>query len=146
MGSTGPHQFKAEAVGQVGILVEDCVKVSEDWERMFGIGPWRILELSGKDAEGKPIKLFKLALANLGGVEIELAQPLEGKTYHKEYVDTHGDTGLHHLCFFVDDVDAELANFVAQGANVLAHSPGSFAYFETGGPGAVIFELLPKRK
>lgn len=147
MGSTGTHQFKAAAVGQIGILVsEDPEEVSKTWEQMFGIGPWRILELSGKDAEGKPIKLFKLALANLGGVEIELAQPLEGKTYHKEYVDTHGDTGLHHLCFFVDDVDAELANFVAQGANVLAHSPGSFAYFETGGPGAVIFELLPKRK
>ena len=146
MASTTPHQFQAESVGQIGILVKDCVKVSEDWERMFGIGPWTILELSGKDAEGEPIKLFKLALANLGGVEIELAQPLEGKTYHKEYVDAHGDAGLHHLCFFVDDVDAELANFVAQGAKVLAHSPGSFAYFETGGPGAVIFELLPKRK
>ena len=47
---------------------------------------------------------------------------------------------------YVIPVDAELANFVAQGAKVLAHTPGSFAYFETGGPGGVIFELLPKRE
>ena len=147
MAKATPHQFKAESVGQIGILVkEDPEELSKTWEQMFGIGPWRIVELTTTNAEGKKIKLFKLALANLGGVEIELAQPLEGNTYHRKYVDTHGDTGLHHLCFFVDDVDAELDNFVAQGAKVLAHTPGSFAYFETGGPGGVIFELLPKRK
>ena len=85
-------------------------------------------------------------MADLGGVEIELAQPLSEGTYHKQHVDTHGDTGLHHMCFFVDDLDAELENFVAQGAEVLAHTPGSFAYFKTGGPDGVIFELLPTRK
>ncbi len=145
MASTSPHQFRAKSIGQIGILVKDCEKVSEDWERMLGIGPWTIRELSHKDAEGRTVVLFKIAFANLGGVEIELAQPVEGKTYHKEFVDTHGEVGLHHICFFVDDVDAELSNFVAQGAKVLAQTPGRFAYFETGGPGGVIFELLPTR-
>ncbi len=145
MANTKPHQFKAESVGQIGILVEgDPEEVSKTWERMLGIGPWNIREINGKNAEGEAIK-YKFAFANLGGVEIELVQPTGGKTYHKEFLDTHGEVGLHHICFFVDDVDAELENFLAQGAKLLAHTPGRFAYFETGGPGKVIFELLPKR-
>ena len=147
MASSEPHQFKAESVGQIGILVkEDPEELSKTWEKMLGIGPWRIHEIKYKDKPGETVRLFKLALADLGGVEIELAQPLSDGTYHKEYTDTHGNTGLHHMCFYVADVDAELENFVAQGAEVLAHTPGSFAYFKTGGPDEVIFELLPKRE
>lgn len=147
MAATEPHQFKAESVGQIGILVkEDPEEMCKQWEKMFGIGPWRTHEISYKNKEGETVRLFKLAFANLGGVEIEFAQPLQDGLYHKDYVDEHGNTGLHHICFFVDDLDAELENFVAQGAEVLAHTPGSFAYFKTGGPDQVIFELLPKRK
>lgn len=117
MANGGTHQFKAKGVGQIGILVDsDPEEVSKTWEKMFGIGPWKIHELSYKDTKGETVKLFKLALADLGGVEIELAQPLADGTYHKKYIDAHGETGLHHMCFFVDDVDAELENFVAQGA------------------------------
>ncbi len=146
MGETGTHQFKADSVGQIGILVkDDPEELGKQWEKMFGIGPWKILNLGYKNKEGEEVKLFKLAIADLGGVQIEFAQPLAENTYHKKYLDANGETGLHHIGFYVDDVDAELENFVAQGAEVLAHTPGSFAYFKTGGPGDVIFELLPKR-
>jgi predicted enzyme related to lactoylglutathione lyase len=147
VGTTEPHQFKAESVAQIGILVkDDPEELCKLWEKMFGIGPWRTHEIKYKNKEGETVKLFKLAFANLGGVEIEFAQPLAEGLYHKKYVDEHGNTGLHHICFNVDDVDAELENFVAQGAEVLAHSAGSFAYFKTGGPDEVIFELVPRRK
>jgi len=137
MESDKPHQFKAKSVAQIGILVkEDPEEMSKAWERLFGIGPWRIVQLG---------RLFKLALADLGGVEIELAQPLEGETYHKKHVETHGNTGLHHLCFPVEDVDAEVSNFEAKGGEVLAHSPGGFAYIQFSEAGGVIIELIPKR-
>jgi len=146
MGNGGPHQFKAESVGQIGILVkEDPEEMSKAWERLFGIGPWRIIEISPKNAAGESVPLFKLALADLGGVEIELAQPLGGNTYHQEHVETNGNTGLHHICFRVDDVDAEVSNFEAQGGEILAHSPGGFAYLKFSEAGNVIIELVPKR-
>ena len=141
-----PHQFKAESVAQIGSLVkEDPEEISKVWERRFGIGTWRIVEISPKKSQGETVRLFKLALADLGGVEIELAQPIEGKTYHKEHVETHGNTGLHHICFPVEDVDAEVANFEAQGGEILAHSPGGFAYLKFSEAGGVIIELVPKR-
>jgi len=146
MASNELHQFKAESVAQIGILVkEDPEEMSKAWERLFGIGPWRIVEISPKTADGGTVKLFKLALADLGGGELELAQPIEGKTYHKEYVETHGNTGLHHICFPVADVDAEVANFKAQGGEVLAHAPGGFAYVKFAEASGVIIELVPKR-
>ncbi len=145
MASDKPHQFKAKAVQQIGILVkEDPEEMSKAWERLFGIGPWHIVNISPKNAKGEAVPLFKLALADLDGVQIELAQPL-GDSYHKKHVDTNGNTGLHHLCFPVDDVDAEVENFAAQGGEILAHSPGGFAYVEFAEAGGVIIELVPKR-
>lgn len=144
MESDKVHQFQAKSVHQIGILVnEDPEEMSKAWERLFGIGPWRIIEISPK-VDGKVVRLFKLALADLGGVEIELAQPLEGKSYHKEHVETHGNTGLHHLCFPVDDVEAETKNFVAQGGEILYGVPGC-SYIRFDEAGGVIIELVPKR-
>lgn len=144
MGNDKSHQFKADAVHQIGILVnEDPEEMSKAWERLFGIGPWRIVNISPK-IDGKTVRLFKLALADLGGVEIELAQPLEGESYHKEHVETHGNTGLHHLCFPVDDVAGETKNFEAQGGEVLYGVPGC-SYIRFDDAGGVIIELIPKR-
>jgi hypothetical protein len=50
---------------------------------------------------------------------------------------------LHHLCCYVDDVDAEVSNLVAQGTKKLIGTPGAFAYLNSG-PGGVIFELLKR--
>ena len=139
-----PHQFKAKSVYQIGILVDkDPEEMSKAWERLFGIGPWRIIEISPK-VDGKTVRLFKLALADLGGVEIELAQPLEGRSYHKDHVETHGNTGLHHLCFPVDDVEAETKNFAAQGGEILYGVQGC-SYIRFDEAGGVIIELVPKR-
>jgi len=137
MGSDEAHQFKAKAVHQIGILVkEDPEELSKEWERLFGIGPWRIIDFS---------PMFKLALADLNGVEIELAQPLEGESYHKEHVKTHGNTGLHHICFPVDDLEAETKKFEAQGGEVLALMLPGCSYIRFPEAGGVIIELVPKR-
>ena len=147
MSEDNKEQFKAETVDQIGILIDsDPEEASKVWEEMFGIGPWRIQELNGTDEKGEPVKHFKIAFAELNGVEIELAQPFNNKSYHKKYVDTHPEGGLHHICFRVDDIDEALAGFVSKGAKVLAHNPGRMAYFTNGGPDGVIFELLRKKK
>ena len=53
--------------------------------------------------------------------------------------------GVHHLGFLVDDVDSEVAALVKDGAKLLIHDPGRFAYVDAGGPGGAIFELMAKR-
>jgi len=140
MASSGTHKLQLKAVDQVSIAVKDIDKVVESWSSMFGIGPWTYTDIGGTDAKGRPWKA-RLAFAYLGPVQIELVQPVEGRIFQSHFLDTFGE-GLHHLGFYVDDVDGEASNLVAQGAKLLITDPGNFAYLESGGPGGVIFELM----
>ena len=134
------RRLELKEVNQIGIVVRDTDKVIQSWERLFGIGPWTIQELGGSDEKGRSGKA-RLAFASLGSVTLELIQPIEGRIFHSEFLDSHGE-GLHHLGFYVDDVDAEAANLVEQGCSVLSSLPGVYAYMDTGGPGGVIFEVI----
>ncbi len=137
MATSDTHEFRPQAVNHIGIQVRNCEKVIETWERMFGIGPWRIREINHKNAEGEPVTT-KLAFADLGGISMALIEPPEGGS---KFLDTHGE-GLHHLGFYVDDVDGEVANLSEQGAKVTMHQPGVCAYLDSSGPGGVIFEVM----
>ena len=142
MGSAGTHKLQLKTVDQIGIAVKDSDKVIASWSSMFGIGPWTYRDIGGTDAKGRTWKA-RLAFANMGPLTIELIQPVEGRIFQSRFLDEHGD-GINHLGFNVDDVDAEAANLVAQGAKVLFTDPGQFAYMDSGGPGGVIFELIKK--
>jgi len=135
-------KLQLETVDQIGIVVKDIDKVIESWSSLFGIGPWACRDFGGTDAEGRPWKV-RLAFASLGPLQLELIQPVEGRIFHSAFLEEHGE-GLHHLGFFVDDLDGEVSNLLAQGARVLSEGPGSYAYLDTGGPGGVIFELVKK--
>jgi len=140
MESKRTHQLQLKTVDQIGIVVRDIDKVIASWTQLFGIGPWRFRDISGKDAEGRPVKV-RLAFAPLGPVTLELIQPVEGRVFHSGFLEAHGE-GLHHLGFYVDDIEGEVANLLAQGARVLSEAPGRYAYLDTGGAGGVIFELI----
>ena len=137
-------RFKAKSIDQIGIVVKDIDKVIETWSSMFGIGPWAFRDIDAIDAEGHPIKVRR-AFANLGPLQFELMQPVEGRPPISEFLDTHGE-GVHHLCFFVDDVEAEVANLVEQGAKIIETVQGRYAHIDTGGPGGIIFELLSRKR
>ncbi len=128
-------KLELKTVDQIGIVVRDIDKVIESWSSLFDIGPWTIRDMGSGSVK------VRLAFANLGPVQIELIQPVEGRIFHSDFLDTFGE-GLHHLGFSVDDVDAEAANLVEQGAEVLSSAPGRYAYMGTGGPGGVIFEVI----
>jgi 4-hydroxyphenylpyruvate dioxygenase-like putative hemolysin len=138
----GIHQLKLNKVDQIGIVVKDADAVIKSWSALFNLGPWTYREMNGKNEQGQPVKV-KLAFTMLGSVQIELIQPVEGRIFHSEFLDVHGE-GLHHLGFYVDDVDAEAANLVKQGASVLSTLPGRYAYMGTNAPGGVIFEVIRK--
>ena len=141
MASSEKRKVKVETIDQIGIVVKDCEKVIETWERMFGIGPWTITTNTGTDSEGNPLEL-RLAFAYLGDLELELIEVVKGKIMHSEWLEEHGE-GLHHLSFFVDDPDGEVAKLVEQGAEIMLQRPGQLAYLDCG-PGGVIFE--PQRR
>jgi len=135
------RKLELKTVDQIGIAVRDIDKVIEMWPSMFGIGPWTFRDIGGIGARGFPWKA-RLAFAYLGTLQIELIQPVEGRIFQSRFLETFGE-GLHHLGFYVDDVDREVANLQAQGVKLLLTEPGNFAYLDCGS-GGVIFELIKR--
>jgi methylmalonyl-CoA/ethylmalonyl-CoA epimerase len=136
------HKFKISSVDQVSYAVKDIDSAMEKWSELYGIGPWTLRENGGTDAKGRPWKI-RMAFAYVGPLEIELVQCLEGRIFQSRFLDTWGE-GLHHIGFKVDDVDAEVRNLTSQGARLIIHDPGRFAYLDGGGAGGAIFELIQK--
>lgn len=136
------HQFHPSAVGQISYAVRDIDKVVEAWSSLYGLGHWTFKENGGKDAKGRPWKI-RMAFAYIGPVQIELVQCTEGRIFQSRFLDTWGE-GLHHIGFYVDDVDAEAEALIAKGAKLLIRDPGNFAYLDGGGAGGGIFELMKR--
>ena len=129
------QKAKLKEMNHIGIVVKDCDKVIESWSALFGMGPWTFREMGGGSVK------LRVGVAHLGDIRIELIQPVEGKILHADYLEEHGE-GLHHLGFYVDDVDAAAASLVEQGAKKLIDNPGNYVYVDTNEPGGVIFEIM----
>ena len=140
------QQLQLPGVGQIGVVVEDVDRTIAFYESTFGLGPWDIREVGAPNVwdrgEEKQIKA-RLAFADLGQVEIELIQILEGDSLHRAFLREHGE-GLHHLGFFVKDFAAKLEQAKAMGFEVLQVDPfgQAYAYLDTRQPGGIIFELI----
>ena len=103
-------------LGQMCIVVRDLDKSMEYMWNTFGIGPWdiRIRDFnSTRDGEsirdmtyyGKPARFsYKTASTRdkLGGIVIELIQPVEGDNRYSDFLREHGE-GIHHLGWYVVD-------------------------------------------
>ena len=139
-------------INQVGIVVKD-LKKAEEFYSSLGIGPFfgkpkGVPPLISKILRGKPANFeMDVRFARMGSLEFELIQPLTKEHPYRDFTEKNGE-GLHHLGFFVDDIDAEEARLVKQGFKVLARARrpvGGFTYFEPDIPGGVVLELLQRQ-
>lgn len=138
------RELKLESIDQIGIVVRDIDKVIESWSKLLGIGPWDSTEMETTDRAGRKAKT-RLAFANIGPLQIELIQSVEGKTFYTDFLEKHGE-GIHHLCVRVDDLDATTANLGKKGVKLLFGRRGRFAYMDTVNPGGVMFEFSQRQR
>jgi methylmalonyl-CoA/ethylmalonyl-CoA epimerase len=109
------------------------------------------MSFSGKTVHGKPVDYdmdLRIARSDLGGLTVELIQPLKGRSIYDEFLEEKGE-GLHHLAFMVDDVDAEVADMEKRGFRVIqtgAMPNTKWAYLEAEGPGGMLIELCQAHK
>jgi catechol 2,3-dioxygenase-like lactoylglutathione lyase family enzyme len=139
------------SVGQIGIVVKDVDKAVNYYSKVFGVGPFTIMNAVPKKHWVKgapfPIKL-KIALAKLGSIQIELIEPLSDGP-HKWFLDSNGE-GLQHLGFYIDNYD-EWINYLKQEGigifmNVEDDSEGMghvrAAFMQSDKIGGVLIELI----
>jgi len=111
---------KVTGINQVAIVVNDLQKVVENYWNIFGIGPWDIFSWEAplvyeRKYHGKPAwAREKIALTQVGAVQLELVQPVDGDSIYQDFLTEHGE-GLHHLNFLVDDVDETVEILAKEG-------------------------------
>ena len=141
-----------------GWVVRDCAAAQEELSARLGAGPFRSAgeEVRFDDVlvRGKPTSVrLRIAFGALGGVLLELLEPLDDQSPHAEFLASHGE-GLHHLAFLVDDFDEQLAAVrgVGGGASppdllIDGTGPGNpvrWAYVDAGNAHGTVIELLER--
>ena len=144
-------RLRLPATSQLGFVVRDTDETARYYERVFGLGPWSIMDGETADCtnRGKPTTIRgKIGVAQVGAVQFELIQILEGESIHSEFLRERGE-GLHHVGFHVRDLEARLEACKEAGIEVLQKGTIKqgpitirYAYLDTVSIGGVVFEYI----
>ena len=132
---------------QVGVIVKDLSKTI-NFLSQLGLGPFKTVSATHPAAIVRGTKTAYSVLTagvQLGAVQLELIEYQSGTTVQKEFLDNKGE-GIHHILFKVEDIDASIQRFAAQGVEVLQQDRfvggGGMAYMGTDSIGGIVFELV----
>ena len=132
---------------QIGIVIRDMDKTVERLTSL-GIGPFKEMPLPPDREEWFRDKRmyaeFRICTAMIGDVQIELIQPLDGDSPHKEFLNSKGE-GIQHIGCAVEGLQDKVDKLTEQGVEVLLRAKfpggGGVAYCELG-VGNIIVELI----
>jgi catechol 2,3-dioxygenase-like lactoylglutathione lyase family enzyme len=138
---------------QIGILVPDLERAIETYSALFGIAEWRAWtygpELVPKMTYlGAPARYeMELALTDTTP-QIELIQPLSGRSIYTDWIERHG-YGLHHVGTVVEKMDEAAAQLTAAGFSAIQSGSGygrdgdgAYAYFDALDALGLVVELI----
>jgi len=141
--STSPAEIKIPAISHVAIAVKDAEKVAQNYWNILGIGPWDIVtfrppHLYDRRYRGKPVYyVVKIAYAQVGPVQMELLETLEGHTLYDDFLAEHGE-GVQHLGYTIvgaGGVEKQIGIMAQKGFPTILSmhfgDNGSCAYFDT---------------
>ncbi|HEX8800705.1 MAG TPA: VOC family protein, partial [Terriglobales bacterium] len=126
---------------QFGFVVPDLHQAIKDWLDQ-GVGPWFTLGPGRVDTEylgNSSCPKLILAYCQVGAVQLELIQPLDGEaTSYRDFL-AAGRSGFQHCGFYIEphEYERSIAQATASGAKVqqtLSFSGAHFAYFVMAAP------------
>ena len=101
-------------INHIAIAVNNIEEAAKFYQNVLG------LNLSGVEvvtAQKTRVGFFKIGESN-----IELVQPAGLDSPLVKFLETKGQ-GIHHICFEVDDVEAEVKAYVEKGATLIDQKP-----------------------
>ena len=129
LSSSLPPGIQLKRLVQIGIVVADLDRTTKLLTSLFGIGPFRFVEWPDRPESkyyyrGVEERIrIKQAFVQLGEVEVEIIQPLEGHNDYQDFLDETGG-GIHHLLFEVSDIDPVIEELAKSGVSVLQAGTG----------------------
>ena len=122
----------------VAIAVNNLEEAAKFYQDVMG------LALSG--VEVVTAQKTKVGFLKIGEVNIELVQPAEPDSPLVKFLESKGQ-GIHHICFEVDDVEAEVKKYLEKGATMVDQKPRpgahntKVAFVHPKSSGGVLIEL-----
>ena len=148
MGKTGETFARLIHIGMVVKDMDQAVKRFTE----LGIGPFtpRILPADAREKyRGKPFspaERVKIQITRIGNLELELIQPLEGNSPHREFLEAKGE-GIQHLGFVVDNLKTEVESLTQKGSSIVLTSEfkngGGVAYLDLDAAGLIVELVQP---
>jgi catechol 2,3-dioxygenase-like lactoylglutathione lyase family enzyme len=144
--------FDPAKLCQIGIVVKSIDETVEYYREKFGMGDSlevRYVDYPTASYYGEVSGYRgKRAFFQLGPIQIELIEIIDGKTIHESFLREKGE-GIHHIGFAVENLQKAMDMAKSQGFQVTQHfkrEDGSgFAYLNTEKTGGVIFELIHRQ-
>lgn len=113
---------------QIAWVVDDLDAAVRQWRQMTNVGPFFVGSHVGAmftetKHRGLPVEIdISAAIAQAGPLQIELIQQHGAAPSPYRDIFAEGEGGLHHMCSFVDDVDAECRRYESVGFDVVLTS------------------------
>jgi methylmalonyl-CoA/ethylmalonyl-CoA epimerase len=139
---SGDRDSAILGLAHVGIAVRALEPAIQRWTESLGF--------THAGTEGIQSMGIRIAFLRAGDVEIELLEPMRPDSTVARFLDRRGE-GIHHVSFYVRDIEAALARAEAAGLEVIDRSPrdGShgtkIAFLHPRSMGGVLVEFCERR-
>ena len=116
---------------QIGVVVADVDQATHYLSEIFGIGPFRVIDWPPEGRED--IQKFyhsepgdfaaRMAFTEVGPVELELIQPVSGRSVWADFLREKGG-GIHHIRFNVNEIESVQAYLAGYDILPIQHGSG----------------------
>ena len=132
-----------DKIAHVGIAVKNAQSSIALFERLFGKKP--------DHREHVVDQMVSTALFEIGGSSIELLEATSEDSSIARFIQKRGE-GIHHVSFFVDDIEGELRRLKKEGFQLIDEKPRRgadnclVAFVHPKSANGVLIELSQKQK
>jgi catechol 2,3-dioxygenase-like lactoylglutathione lyase family enzyme len=156
-GMSAPNEASplgTKKLAQVAIVVKDIDAAAHNWAELLGVRVPEVIET----AEGEIVNMSyrgepssakaRLAFFDLGGVQLELIEPIGSESAWFEGLPEKGER-LHHIAFWTDDMHASAAELEEHHVPLIHRGDmgdGQYAYFDAQDQLGAVIELLEHKR
>ena len=134
--------MSAPVISHLGIVVKDLDAAIRIWSLVLGKKPSLVTDVADQKVK---VAIFPGDVAS-GGGGIELVAPTTSDSSISRFLATRGE-GLHHVCIYVDDIEARLRELKSEGVRLIDDLPRRgaegrrIAFVHPSGINGVLLEL-----
>lgn len=130
-------------INHIAVAVNNIEEAAKFYQDVLGLTLSRVEVVTAQKT--------RVGFLKIGESNIELVQPAEPDSPIAKFLETKGQ-GIHHICFEVDDVEAEVKAYLQKGTALIDQKPRpgahhtKVAFLHPKSSGGVLVELceLPK--